>query len=596
MAKGAAWLDAIRASSPVTSKSTGDSGDTGDEPSALRSEASPPAGDTQGAPGTGFRVDDAGVWHQPDEADPQWICSPLYVTALTRNDNGEAWGRLLEFPDEDGRWHRWACPMELLAGDGTEFRRLLLSQGLGIAPGTKARNLLATYVQTARVDARAVCTERTGWHGDVYVLPDEAIGERDERILLQTAAEPPKMRQAGTVEAWRDHVAALCAGNSRLVLSVSAALAAPLVGLVGDESGGINLVGPSSTGKTAALRAAVSVYGDPEYLHRWRSTANGLEAVARSHNDGLLILDELAQVDPRQAGEIAYMLANGRGKHRARRDGLAKPAATWRLLFLSAGEIGLADHMQEAGKRARGGQEVRLADVPVETDHGIYEELHGRASGAALSDELMRAAATYYGTPIRAYLSAVTSLPRDDLAECVRTLRDDFIADHVPAGADGQAARVAGRFALVAAGGELATRLNLTGWPVGEAREAAARCFRAWLGHRGGAGSQEDAAALAAVRHFLEAHGEARFTPLDEADPRRTPNRAGYRRFAGGAWQYLVTPEVFRNEVCTGLDYRRVASLLRDRGLLETEGHGRLTIKPRSIGRVYAIWETIHDA
>lgn len=512
-------------------------------------------------------------------------------------EDGDAWGRLLEFPDEDGRWHRWACPMELLAGDGTEFRRVLLSEGLRIAPGTKARNLLTTYVQTTLPDARAVCTDRPGWHGGVYVLADETIGENGERVLLQTGGEPPKMRHAGTLKDWQRHVAALCAGNSRLVLAVSAAFAAPLIELVGDESGGVHFVGDSSVGKTAGLRAAASVYGGPEYMHRWRATANGLEAVATTHNDGLLVLDELAQVDPREAGDSAYMLANGCGKHRARRNGLARPAATWRLLFLSAGEVGLADLMREAGKRARAGQEVRLADVPADAGRGlgIFETLHDAHSGAALSDEIKRVTSTYYGTAIRGYLEKIAKLPAQTLAARVRGLCDEFTREHVPVSADGQAERVARRFALIAAGGELATQLGITGWKQGEAVQAAATSFGAWVDRRGGSGSAEDAEALATVRHFIEAHGEARFTLVGE-DLRPTVQRAGFRERRDGEWRYLFLREVFRREVCAGFDYRRVAAVLRDRQLLVTEGPGRLTIKPSGKARYYCVREAIHHA
>lgn len=41
------------------------------------------------------------------------------------------------------------------------------------------------------------------------------------------------------------------------------------------------------------------------------------------HNDATLILDELAQIDPKQAGDAAYLLANGNGKSRANRAGEA---------------------------------------------------------------------------------------------------------------------------------------------------------------------------------------------------------------------------------------------------------------------------------
>jgi uncharacterized protein (DUF927 family) len=43
----------------------------------------------------------------------------------------------------------------------------------------------------------------------------------------------------------------------------------------------------------------------------------------------LLILDELSQMDAREAGEAAYLLANGRGKARASRMGTARQSASW---------------------------------------------------------------------------------------------------------------------------------------------------------------------------------------------------------------------------------------------------------------------------
>lgn len=576
---------------------TGDTGDTGDNGENARAPASPVGNRAPGTPGA-FDVRDDGLYYLPPEgpSEAQCIASPLHVTAMTRNADGEAWGRLLEFRDQDGQLHQWACPMELLAGDCSEFRRVLLSMGLTIAPGQKARNLLTQYVQTAKVDARAVCTDRTGWHDSVFVLPDETICEGSERVLLQTFGDPPKMRQAGTAESWRDEIGQLCVGNSRLLVSVSAAFAAPLVYLLGDESGGLHLVGASSTGKTTALRVAASVWGGPEYMHRWRATDNGLEAVAAGHNDALLVLDELAQVEPRRAGEVAYMLANGTGKHRARRDGLARRAMTWRLLFLSAGEIGLADHMLDAGRLARAGQEVRLADIPADAGAGIYETLHDRKDGAALSDELTRAVSEHYGTPAREYLRELTSLPLSELTERTRKLRETFIAEHIPQGSDGQARRVAGRFALIAAGGELATRMGLTGWPEGEAINGAAVCFKAWLSRRGGPGSYEDGDALSRVRHFLEAHGDARFaSDSSNYNKRVIPNQAGYRRERDGETVYFITPEVFKNEVCKGVNYRQVASVLRDRGLLITEEAGRLAVKRRIIGRCYGVRDAIHE-
>ena len=81
------------------------------------------------------------------------------------------------------------------------------------------------------------------------------------------------------------------------------------------------------------------------------------------------------------------MLANGSGKARASKNGAARSRHEWRLLFLSAGEVGLAQHIREAGKKAKAGQTVRLVDIPADAGqgYGLFDTLHGCASGAALS-------------------------------------------------------------------------------------------------------------------------------------------------------------------------------------------------------------------
>ena len=77
---------------------------------------------------------------------------------------------------------------------------------------------------------------------------------------------------------------------------------------------------------------------------------------------------------------------------------------------------------------------------------------------------------------------------------------------------------------MVAAAGEMATEAGITGWPAGEAIDAARRCFNAWIEARpGGIGMSEDAQMLRQMRGWFGLHGEARFTRLE---PRRRRPRA----------------------------------------------------------------------
>ncbi len=501
---------------------------------------------------------------------PIFISSRLDVTACTRNDVSEEHGRLLEFDDIDGFRHRWSMPMELLAGDGTAYREQLLSLGLRIAPGSKARQLLNFYIQSSNPKARARCVSRTGWHKTSFVLPDETIGSDEtisgsgkERIILQTTSlNSSDYLIAGTLDEWKEKVASLCKGNSRLVFSVSVAFAAPLLNLLGIESGGFHFRGASSTGKTTALYVGASVWGGKEYVQRWRATTNGIEALAASHNDALLCLDELSQVDSNMAGEIAYMLANGTGKARADRRGNSRKVASWKVLFLSTGEISLSDHMVEAGKRAKAGQEVRMVDIPAVTDgYGLFEYLHGYPNGAAFSQALIQASNAFHGTSARAFLKCLI----EDLEANVSTIKnamDLFMKALVSDGDDGQVYRVARRFALVGAAGELATSFGITGWDKGDALLSAEACFIDWLEGRGGTGSQEEQAILNQLRRFFELHGDSRFALWDAPPNSKTNNRAGFRRIeADGSTSYFVLSQVFKEEVAAGFDYKQVCKV-----------------------------------
>jgi uncharacterized protein (DUF927 family) len=527
--------------------------------------------------------------HEPTP--PQWICSPLRVAAVTRDLSGEAWGRMLEFEDLDGVLHRWAMPMSMLRADGQEVRGELLRQGLRIASGPEARRRLTDYLMEARPTVHARCVTSTGWHDGgtaCFVLPDRTLGEQTEPVYFQAETlEANPYRARGSLDDWREHVAALCAGNSRLVFGVCVGFAAALLGPAGAESGGFHLRGGSSGGKTTVLRVACSAWGGPTYLERWRATDNALESVAALHSDTLLVLDELAQLDPRVAGESAYLLAAGQAKRRATREAGLRAAKTWRLLFLSSGEISLADHAATAGRRLHAGADLRLADIPADAGVGLglFECLHGRADGHVYTRDLAEAAEHYYGTAGPAFVESVIKR-RHALPQLLGVLRSGFLQEAVPAGASGQVARVADRFALVAAAGELATDAGITGWPDGEAERAARRCFRDWMRARGGAGAAEESALLRQVRGFVEQHAESRFTVWERADDdhaRRTAYRAGFSRQesdAGGITLYCL-PEVFRSDVIAGFDRREAERVLMARGWLRPGPDGRATRKER---------------
>jgi hypothetical protein len=106
----------------------------------------------------------------------KWFCSPLDITAETRDADGEAWGRLLRVTDRDHRSKDWAMPMAMLAGDGMAYRERLLSLGLILSPGSFARLALHEYISTARPLEKARCVHRIGWHIGNFITTKGAFG------------------------------------------------------------------------------------------------------------------------------------------------------------------------------------------------------------------------------------------------------------------------------------------------------------------------------------------------------------------------------------------------------------------------------------
>lgn len=192
-----------------------------------------------------------------------FICSPIYADALTCDEHNVGWGLLLRFVNPDGNWKEWAMPACMLKGSGEEVRGQLLDMGVHIDPDAYKR--LHRWLANQLPPKRIIAATRTGWHegrqGIAFVLPHTSIGADDVHFQSESTV-PSDFSQKGTLNNWRMDVARPCRDNSILMLSLSAAFAAPLLKLAKlQEVGGagLHLMGDSSRGKTTALQVAASV-------------------------------------------------------------------------------------------------------------------------------------------------------------------------------------------------------------------------------------------------------------------------------------------------------------------------------------------------
>jgi putative DNA primase/helicase len=362
-----------------------------------------------------------------------------------------------------------------------------------------------------------------------------------------------------------------------------------MLGRCNAEGGGFHFVGDSSTGKTTAIKSACSVWGGDNYCRSWRATANGMEGAAAMFNDGLLALDEISECDPKEVGAIVYALANGYGKQRASRTGAARSVVRWRCQILSSGERSIGTHMAEGGRQAKAGQSVRLLDVPTPGRFGIWDELHGFPSGAAFTEAIKGSVALHHGHAGRAFLEKLTHDTRDF---CEPLERIKALPVLQVQGGDGQEKRAAGRFALVALAGEVATEYGITGWSEGVAIDAAAKGFAAWHSLRG-RGNEEQKKILVAVAGFIDRHGDSRFSNANQLEEAMRVNRAGWWVDRQDGRTYLFNADGLR-EALAGFDFKRALDTLQKAGALPAANDRGERAHPHRIhGRLLRLY-TIH--
>jgi putative DNA primase/helicase len=295
------------------------------------------------------------------------------------------------------------------------------------------------------------------------------------------------------------------------------------------------------------------------------------------------VIDELGQADAKTVGDICYMLANGQGKARM---GHAK--RSWRVLFITSGEISLADHMSKAGVETMIGQEVRLLEIATDcAEHGLFENIHSSKTPADFSNKMKAATANHFGVPFQRFLTHLTANTEAMESDC-RAHMDAFVKAVMPQNAAGVVPRAALRFALVAAAGELATELKLTGWKKGEAFRAAKKCFASWLEHH----KTFDPVAMAVdrVQKFI-VENNSKFEVVG-GGVRLNGSKVGYQKKG----KFLILPDVFRDFVCAGANADGVADALERAGYLNTSGSNRKKKQERidgQLGYFYSVPDTI---
>lgn len=168
-------------------------------------------------------------------------------------------------------------------------------------------------------------------------------------------------------------------------LMLAGSFASPLLSVIGHRNFIIHVWGASKGGKTAAMKAALSVWGNPERIMvSFNTTQVGLERTCQFLNNLPLGVDERQLAGDKQEflDKLVYAVSAGQGKTRGDKGGGLQAKAFWNLVVLTTGEESLAGDTSHSGVRTRA---LELYGVPLPDEreasniHRVTDMHHGHA-------------------------------------------------------------------------------------------------------------------------------------------------------------------------------------------------------------------------
>ena len=304
----------------------------------------------------GWCFSEDGISHIDEKTyEPHLVCrTPIILTQRLKSlDSGE---EKIEIAfKRDGEWKKGIYPRSTIF----TCRGITVLADLGCTVTSEnaksvVRFLASLEAENIDIIKKADATSTFGWQPGHRFVPG-----REEGIVLDIDPSQQVMASAytrtgelcGWIETMSPH-----RKRDKFRFILAAAFAAPLLRIIKQRIFFVYNWGGSKGGKTAALKAALSAWGDPDRLMvNFNATQVGLERTAAFYCDLPLGIDErqLAGRNQESLEKIIYMIASGTGKIRGAKAGGIQALQTWRTVALATGEEPLSTETSQTGVSTR---------------------------------------------------------------------------------------------------------------------------------------------------------------------------------------------------------------------------------------------------
>lgn len=235
-----------------------------------------------------------------------------------------------------------------LGADFKAFNKLMMQQGI-ITIGQEKQGLLHTYMLSYIKDIQNKMKStknfsQLGWteDGNAFVLPEYHYtieGEKVSSGVSKTIANTARaFKKAGTLEEWKKVIDVYNRpGYENYAFAHLIGYGSVLFRFTNYAGAIVSLMGNSGSGKSTVLKTVNSIFGEP--LPGVTLTLSD-KYLAKINRIGILNSicatgDEFTNLEPEQAGELAYEITQGRGRNRLNSDASEKTNETsWSLIML----------------------------------------------------------------------------------------------------------------------------------------------------------------------------------------------------------------------------------------------------------------------
>lgn len=283
------------------------------------------------------------------------IC-PIVITKRLENfDDGSEKIELGFF--RDGHWKRLVAPRSSVFNRTSIIK--YADSGLPVS-SKNAADIVAYLSDYENANLNVIplvkSISRVGWLDSSsffpYIQNKDIIFESEHKEAMRIAES---MTPTGSFETWLKSAKLLRANLfGRFLLASS--FASPMLEILKHRVFFVHIWNDSKSGKTAAIKMAISVWGDPARLMgSFNATNVGLERMACILKHIPFAIDELQVLNSRKLSieNIIYSLANGFGRLRGSKDGTIQETLSWRNNVITSGEQPMTKENSNDGAMTR---------------------------------------------------------------------------------------------------------------------------------------------------------------------------------------------------------------------------------------------------